>query len=107
MKTLLAGPGRTDLVGGAIPERRMRLLQRAQFDRHVLVGEVLAFIGQRIGGQAGADALEGIEENIARAVVFDLVIFQLIGRHSAADADIEAAVAEMIEHADFLDQPER
>ena len=39
--------------------------------------------------------------------MINLVIFHLVGRYAAADADIEPAVAEMIEHADFLDQPQR
>src|SRR6516225_1993349 len=48
MQTLLAGPGRADLIGGAVPERRMRLLQRAQLDRYILVAVVLAFVEKAI-----------------------------------------------------------
>ena len=39
--------------------------------------------------------------------MLDLVILQLERRHAAADADFEPAVAQVIEHADFLDQPQR
>jgi hypothetical protein len=39
--------------------------------------------------------------------VRDIVKFELVGRHAAADADIEPAMAQMIEHADFLDQSQR
>jgi len=85
----------------------MRLLQRAQLDRHILITVVLAFVGKAIGRQTGADAFESVDENVARAIVLDLVIFQLVRRYATADADIEPAVPEMIEHANFLDQPQR
>jgi acetaldehyde dehydrogenase (acetylating) len=85
----------------------VRLLQGPQRDRHVLVGEVIARIVQHIGPQARTDALECVDENLPRLIVFDLVIFELIGRHAAADADIEPAVTEVIDDGDFLDQPQR
>jgi hypothetical protein len=85
----------------------MRLLQRPQRDRHILIDKMLAGIAELVRGQAGADAFVRIDEDFARLIVLDLVEFQFIGRHAAADADIEPAVAEMIEHADFLDQPQR
>jgi hypothetical protein len=85
----------------------MRLLQRPQCDRHVVVDVVLALVGERIGGQTGTDAGESVEENIARIVVLDLVVLELVGRHAAADADVEPAIAQVIEHADFLDQAQR
>src|SRR5262245_6992450 len=75
-----------------VPERRMRQLQRAQLDRNILVSIVLAFVGKRIGREPGADALEGIDENVTRAIVLDLMIFQLVRRYTAADADVEPAV---------------
>ena len=85
----------------------MRLLQRPQRDRHVVIEVAAAFETERLRYQAGPDAVVGLEKNVTRIVVHDIVKFQLIGRHAAADADIEAAVAQMIEHADFLDQPQR
>ena len=85
----------------------MRLLQRAQRDRHVLVNIMVALVGERVRFQPGADAVERVVKDLARLVVLDLVIFQFVGRHAAADADIEPAVAQMIEHADFLDQTQR
>jgi len=68
----------------------MRLLQRAQLDRHVLVRIVLALIGKAIRRQAGVHALERVDENVARTIVLDFVIFQLVRRYAAADADIDA-----------------
>ena len=85
----------------------MRLLQRPQRYRHVLVDEVLAPVGERVGRQAGADAVERVDEDVARVVVRDLVESELVGRDAAADADLEPAVAEMVEHADFLDHAQR
>ena len=58
-------------------------------------------------GQAGANAFERIDENIARALVIDLVKAELERRHTAADPDFETAIAQMVEHADFLDQAQR
>ena len=85
----------------------MRLLQRPQRYRHVLIDEVFALVGERVGRQAGADAVERIDEDVARVVVRDLVEAELVGRDAAADADLEPAVAEMVEHADFLDHAQR
>jgi hypothetical protein len=36
-----------------------------------------------------------------------LVESEFVGRDAAADADLEPAVAEVVEHADFLDQAQR
>ena len=107
MQALRASPGGANRARRRIPERRMRLLQRPQRDRHVLVDEVLAPVGERVGRQAGADAVERIDEDVARVVVRDLVEAELVGRDAAADADLEPAVAEMVEHADFLDHAQR
>src|SRR3989442_274685 len=85
----------------------MRLLQGLERNRHVLVAEMLAGIGERVGGQPRADAAERIDENLARPVVLDLVVLELERRDAAADADLEASLAQVIENADFLDQPQR
>ena len=107
MQTVLAAPGRAGRVGRGVPERRLRLLQRPHGDRHVLVFVVFAGVAQRVAGQPGAEASERVDEDVARVVVLDLVKLQLIGRDPTADADVEPAAAQMIEHADFLDQPQR
>ena len=52
-------------------------------------------------------AVEGVDEDVARFRGGDLVIGKLIGRYAAPDSDLEPAVAEMIEDADFLGQPQR
>ena len=107
MHAALARPGGADLVGGAVPERRMRLLQRPQRHRHVRIGEMRARMVQGVVGQAGADAGERIHEDLARLIVRDLVEVELERRDPAPHADLEPAVAQVIEHADFLDQAQR
>src|SRR6185369_13676476 len=88
MHAVLAGPGRADGIGGAVPERGMRLLQRPQCDRDVFVLIMFARIVEQVGGQAGADAVERIDEDVARIVVLDLVIFELERRHAPAHAHL-------------------
>jgi hypothetical protein len=65
MQALRAGPGSADRARRRIPERWMRLLQRPQRHRHVLVDEVLAPVGERVGREAGTDAVERVEEDVA------------------------------------------
>ncbi len=52
-------------------------------------------------------AVERVDEDLARIRVRDLVIAELERRDAAADADLEPAVAEVVEDADLLGQPQR
>src|SRR5207302_7661500 len=81
---VLARPGGAGGVGRAIPERGMRLLQRPQRNRHVFELIILAAVAQRVGGQARADAVERIDEDRARFLVVDHVIFELEWLYAAA-----------------------
>jgi hypothetical protein len=86
----------------------MRLLQRMQHDRHVAVMMVGAVIGQHVvTGHARHDAAVGIDKDLARFVVVDIVVADLVRRHAAADPDIEAPTGEVIEHRDLLQKPQR
>ena len=85
----------------------MRLLQRPQGNRHVFELVVLAGIVERVGGQPGGDAVERVDEDIARFFVIDLVIFELKWRHAAAHAYFHPPMAEVVEDANLLDQPQR
>ena len=105
MHAMFASPRRAGGVRRAIPEGRAGLLRRAQFNRHVPVGVVGAFVIQRLRVHAGANALVRVDEHVARFFVIDVVIAQLERRHAAADADLQPAMAEMIEHGDFLQHP--
>ena len=62
---------------------------------------------ERVGGQPGAEAIEGVDENLARILVLDLVILELERRDPAADTDFHPPIAQVIEHGDLLDQPQR
>ena len=93
VQPVLAAPSGADFARRGIPERRMRLLQRPHRDRHLLIEIVLAFVTEQISRQAGADAFERVDKNVARLVVLDFVEFELIGRNAAPDADIEPTVA--------------
>jgi hypothetical protein len=86
MHAVLAGPGRAGRVGGAVPERGIRFLQRPQRDWHAVVFVVGPGITERVGGQADAEAFEGVDEDLARILVLDLVVLELERRHAAADA---------------------
>src|SRR6516164_8286060 len=62
---VFARPGGAGSIGGAVPEGRMRLLQRPHGDRHVFVLVVLAGIIEAVGSQARTDAVECIDEDSA------------------------------------------
>ncbi len=53
------------------------------------------------------DAVECIDEYLARLVVADIMGLEFKRRNAAADADLHASFAQVIEHADFLDQAQR
>ena len=104
---VLARPGRARGVGGAVPERRMRRLQRPQRHRHVGILIMLAGIAERVVGQRRDHAVVGVDEDVARILRGDLVIAELERRHAAPDADLHAAVAQVIEDADLFGETQR
>src|SRR5215470_10745214 len=71
------------------------------------IGEVLSGVAERLVRQRRRHAVEGVDEDVARILVRDLVIAELERRDAAADADIEPAMAEMVENADLLGEPQR
>ena len=85
----------------------MRLLQWRKLHRHVL-----ETMGPRLGVQhlflqpAHHDVQRfGIDPGSILRVL--TVIFKLDGRRAAAEPDVEPSAAEVIEHADLLDHPQR
>ncbi len=107
MHAVIARPRGAGGVRRAVPECRMRLLQRPQRHRHVLVGIVRARMAERVVGQRGGQAVERIDKDVARFRRGNLVIGEFIRRHPAAHADFEPPVAEMVEDADLLGEPQR
>src|SRR5215471_9962643 len=51
--------------------------------------------------------LDRLRVDLLRVLRIDAVIFELDGRGTAAEAEFEASAAQLVEHADFLDQPQR
>ena len=64
-------------------------------------------VGQLVGGEALEQDLEGLVEALAPAVPVDLEEPDLDGRHARAHAELQPPVAEVVEHADLLDEPQR
>src|SRR5205085_9458611 len=93
--------------GRAVPQRRMRLLPRLDFERHLVEAVELAVKVERAALQAAHDHLERFGEHSWRLIRIDAVVARLDRRDAAADAELEAPAAHLVEHADFLDQAER
>ena len=68
---------------------------------------VLAVIGQLVLGQADADDLEGLAELLHAGSEIDAVEPDLDRRDAAPDAVQKPPAAHLVEHADFVDQPQR
>ena len=85
----------------------MRLLQRPDLHRHVLVLEALALMVEPLRRHALDQHLERLLEHLPRGLRVDAVIIELERRHAAADADLQPAMAHVVENADLLDQPQR
>ena len=66
-----------------------------------------AVIGQLVLGQADADDLEGFAELRRPGGEIDAVKPDLDRRDAAPDAVHKAPAAHLVEHADFVDQPQR
>ena len=68
----------------------------------MLAGEI-----HRIARQRLHDDVIRLDIGRLRPVRIDSPISQLVRRGAAADADLDAASAQMIEHADFFGEPQR
>ena len=58
-------------------------------------------------GQPLEHELDRLGVDLLRLLRIDAVIFELDRRGAAPEADFEAPAAQLVEHADFLDQPQR
>ena len=91
-----------------VPERRVGLLERAQVHRQLLEGVEVAGVRQLLVAEPLAD--DGQRLQVARVVrlrVGFLAPEERLHHAATADADFEPAAAQVIEHADLLDQPQR
>src|SRR5262252_1459686 len=107
MSLLEGGP-----IGGirrqyAIPKRRMRPLYRLQDHRHLLEIIELAAEGQLIARQALLDHTQGLGK-LARPVGrIDAEEADFERRNAAAHPQLEPSTAQLVEHADLFDEPDR
>jgi hypothetical protein len=85
----------------------MRLLQRGDLHRHVAEGESLALVVEHFPGQALDHHLDRLGVDLLRLVRIGAVVFDLDRHGAAPEADLEPAAAQVVEHADFLDQAQR
>ena len=85
----------------------MRLLHGSEFHRHVadVANGCLRIDGALV--QALQHDFEPFRIVARRVAGIDAEIFELDGRGATAEAHLEATVAQLIEHADLLDQPQR
>src|SRR6516225_5465888 len=90
-----------------VPERRVWALARLHHDRNVGEVETPAVIVNAIAREPLAKNVEDVLEIFARSVEIDPVGFELHGRDAAANADVEAPPAQVIEHAQLLEQAQR
>src|SRR5262249_49710756 len=60
-----------------------------------------------LGGGPLEPELARLRVDLLRILWIDAVIFELDRRGAAPEAELEAPAAQLVEHADFLDQPQR
>src|SRR5260370_39762214 len=85
----------------------MRALQRPQDHRHVVKSVMLALERQFVAGKAFEDEFEGLVIDFAGLREIEAVSASLERRHAASDPALEPPAAHLIEHSEFLDQPQR
>src|SRR5215813_32106 len=107
MKAVAAGGLRSIGRARSRPERRMWFLERFELQRHVGIVIELAVKRERPPGQRLAQDLQRFEIHLLSVVGLDPVIGGLDRRDAAADAELEASPAELVEHADLLHHPQR
>src|SRR5215471_16127037 len=62
---------------------------------------------EHLVGQPLAHELDRLRVDLLRVLWVDAVVFELDGRGAAPEAEFEASAAQLVEHADLLDQPQR
>jgi hypothetical protein len=85
----------------------MRKLRRLHLDRHVFEMIVLAAKVDLVFRQRLHDDAVSLDIHRLCLVRIDVEIVQFMRRRAAADPDLDAAPAQMVQHADFLGQPQR
>src|ERR1700674_4507069 len=90
-----------------IPERRMRLLHRFQYHRHLVEFVEFTAEGELVRRQALLDDFQGLWKLTWPVCRINAVEADLDRRHSSTDTELEATMAHLIKHANFFNQPDR
>ena len=98
--------GRALQVAG-IPEARIRLLHHVEMNRHVVVVEAFAVVRNAASAERLKHHTEHFVVGVARLARVAAEPLVLHVANTAADARHETTMRELVDHADFLDQPGR
>src|SRR5215510_12522068 len=91
----------------AIPDWRMRLLQRFQLHRDILEGKKVAAKIEGSLGEALYNQLQSFHVDLLRFCRIESIKGSFNRRGTTAKADLQPSTAHLIKHTDFLDQPNR
>src|SRR5262249_56481197 len=91
----------------ALPQWGVRALHGLELHRHAAELVMTPAIRQRLLRQPGEDDLERFLVDLGRFQEIHVVVRELVGRDATPDAELEAPAAQLIEHANLLDQAER
>src|SRR5215475_9662296 len=107
MQALACRPlGAVDRVN-AIPDWRIRLLQRFQLHRDILEGKKVAAKIEGPFREALYNELQSLRVDLLGLCGVESIEGSFGGRGSTAEADLQPSAAHLIEHTDFFDQPNR
>ena len=103
MQTLACRPlGAVDRVD-AIPDWRVRLLQRLQLHRDVLEGKKVAAKIEGSLGKALDDQLQSLRVDLLCLCRIESIEGSFRGRGATAEADLQPSATHLIKHTDFFD----
>ena len=107
MHAALGGKAEAVRVDHPVPKGWVGRLLGVQLHRYIGALVILAFVCESLLVQAGADHLQGFFKHRPRVQKRHLKICLLKRGHTPSDPDFQAAIAHMIEHANFTDQSQR
>ena len=106
VEAVLGHPRHGFEVVAGVPERRIGLLVGRNPEFDVVVVVVLALVVEHAGGEAAGEHVHLLVEHFPADAEIDAELLSLHGRDTAADAQIEAPVAEVVQHADLVVEPD-
>ena len=95
-------------VVAGVPERRVRFLEWVHQQPRLLILVVLALVGQRLLGEPFDQDIQGLLKHLPPIFLqCKAVAFRLHGHYAATYPQVQSALAQVVQHADFVQQPER